>query len=307
MKTNILFVTIAMLMFACQSKKESNTIDKSNCDIITPELNMSESSENCMPAPSVKETTKFSPPVIKEDAIEENTSSQNVKKSGSKHKKIIKDGSIDIKVKTIEDAKKRMDTMLKVYNAYYENENFLNIDTRISYNLKIRVPSKQFEAFLKSSENGLGEITHKNIRARDVTEDYMDVEIRLNSKRLVRSRYNQLLEKAFKIDDILAIEENIRVLQEEIESQEGHLKFIDDQVNYSTLEINLFSDKAIPKPPLSEDTFFQRLAKSISIGWSSFVNFTLWVFAQWPMVIIIFTIMFIVKIYIKRRKENEKI
>ena len=77
----------------------------------------------------------------------------------------------------------------------------------------MRVPSKNFEALLKASEKAEREITNKNINARDVTEEYVDGETRLKSKKLFRTRYNQLLEKAVKVDDILAIEENIRVLQ----------------------------------------------------------------------------------------------
>ena len=112
-----------------------------------------------------------------------------------------------------------------------------------------------------------------------------------------------MLEKAAKIDDILAIEENIRVLQEEIESQEGHLKFIDDQVNYSTLDIDLFCDKAIVKTPEIEETFFQRLKDSLASGWNTLVSSVLWCFTQWPWGIAI--IMFIVgiKIILKRRKK----
>lgn len=302
MKTKILFITVIMFLLSCQNKKENDEANITTFDMTTLDLSMPESPACAVPPP-VKETVKFAPPVIKDNATEENTSSQSEKTLVAKHKKIIKDGSLSIKVKTIEEAKKRMDATLKTYNAYYENESFINGDVRLSYNLKIRVPAKQFESFLKASENGLGEIIHKNISARDVTEDYMDVETRLNSKRLFRNRYNQLLEKATKIDDIMAIEENIRALQEEIESQEGHLKFIDDQVNYSTLEINLFTDKVISKTPEVEETFFHRLKDSIANGWNTLVSSILWGFTQWPWVLVISAFVVCVKIILKRRKK----
>ena len=54
-----------------------------------------------------------------------------------------------------------MDATLKAYNAYYETKVSLTETMRLSYNLKIRVPAKQFESFLKASEKGLGEIIHK--------------------------------------------------------------------------------------------------------------------------------------------------
>lgn len=302
MKTKIAIIAIVIFLQACQSKKDNDETNIAAFDMTTLDLSMPESPA-CAAPPPVLETVKFAPPVIKDDATEENTYSQTEKTIVAKHKKIIKDGSLSIKVKVMDEAKKRMDATLKAYNAYYENESFINGDTRLSYNLKIRVPAKQFELFLKASENGLGEIIHKNISARDVTEDYMVAETRLSSKRLFRSRYNQLLEKASKIDDILAIEENIRALQEEIESQEGHLKFIDDQVNYSTLEINLFTDKVISKTPEIEETFFHRLKNSIANGWNTLVSSILWGFTQWPLVLVICAFVVCIKVILKRRKK----
>ena len=257
----------------------------------------------CAPPP-VRETVKFVPPVIKDDVVEDNTQSKNTKSQLLKNKKIIKDGSISIKVKNVDAAKKRMDAIIKSYDAYYENESFENTEIKVSYHLKIRVPAKQFEVFLKASEKGEGEIVYKNIDARDVTEEYVDGEIRLTSKKLFRDRYNQLLNKAGKVDDILAIEENIRALQEEIESQEGQLKFLDDQITYSTLDVYLFCNKSINEPEVVEDTFFNRCKTSLGNGWNTLVSAVLWGIMQWPWGMAIIALIIIIKIYIKRRKRK---
>lgn len=300
MKNQMMLLAFAMLLLACQPKKEDATEIELRSAI--SDLTLAESLPACSPAP-IHSTVKFVPPVIKDDAVEENPTTNSNKNPLAKNKKIIKDGNISIKVKNVEAAKKRIDDIVKAYDAYYENESFNNYDLRVSYDLKIRVPAKQFEAFLKASEKSDGEIITKNINARDVTEDYMDGEIRLNSKKLFRNRYNQLLEKAEKVDDILAIEENIRSLQEEIESQEGQLKFLDDQVTYSTLEITLFTEKSIAKSKVVEDTFFERFKISLANGWDMLVTFVLWCIMQWPWYIVVVTLIVMIKIYFKRRRK----
>lgn len=120
---------------------------------------------------------------------------------------------------------------------------------------------------------------------------------------LFRNRYNQLLEKAGKVDDILAIDENIRILQEEIESQEGRLKFLDDQITYSTLEINLFCEKAVNIPTVLKDTFIKRFVESLNNGWNTLVNFVLWCIMQWPWYILIIVVIITIKLYLKKRKK----
>ncbi len=297
MKTKSLLVAIAMLMLACQPKKEIEVA----LDYTTSDITLSEPAPGS--PPPACETVKFLPPVIKDDAVEQNAPSTTNKTPIAKHKKIIKDGSISIKVNDVEVAKKRLDAVIKSHDAYYENESFLNHDLRVSYSLKIRVPANNFESLLKASEKGEGKIESKNINARDVTEEFVDGEIRLTNKKLFRNRYNQLLEKAGKVDDILAIEENIQTLQEEIESQEGQLKFLDDQVAYSTLEVYLFSEKDIAKPLVNEDTFFQRFKSSISNGWNTLVSFLLWCVMQWPWAVVIIILIVIIKIYLRRRRK----
>lgn len=301
MKTKTLIVTVAMLLMACHPKNEIKT--EPTLDYTTADISYNDAAPACAPPP-IRETIKFVPPVIKDDAIEENTTSNEKSNPLTKNKKIIKDGTISIKVKDVEAAKKRMDVIVNSHNGYYENESFDNNSQSLSYNLKVRVPSNQFESFLRASEKGDGEITNKNITARDVTEEYIDGETRLNSKRLFRNRYNQLLAKAAKIDDMLAIEENIRVLQEEIESEEGHLKFINDQVSYSTLEIYLYFEKEISIAPVKTETFFQRFKNSLAIGWTTIVNALLWSIAQWPWLIVIIVFTFILKVLIKRHRKN---
>jgi hypothetical protein len=300
MKTKTLLAAFAIIMMACQPKKEELTEIELNASCL--DLSLAEPAA-CAPSPAVHTTVKFVPPIIKDDAVEQNAPSSSNKSTLTKHKKIIKDGNISIKVKNVELAKKRMDAIVKTYDAYYENESFENYEYKTSYSLKVRVPSKQFESFLQASEKGEGEIITKNINARDVTEEYVDGEIRLNSKKLFRTRYNQLLEKAGKVDDILAIEENIRTLQEEIESQEGQLKFIDDQVSYSTLEIMLFTEKVLSKPTVSEDTFFQRFKTSLANGWNMLVNVVLWCIMQWPWLVVLMVLIVMVKVYLRRRRK----
>ncbi|MES2134201.1 MAG: DUF4349 domain-containing protein [Bacteroidota bacterium] len=302
MKTNTLLLAVATLLLACQPKKEKAPETEMNYDLNLSTVDALEAPAACAPPP-VLETVKFLPPVIKDDAIESDAFHSGASPL-TKDKKIIKDGSMSIKVKDVEAAKKRIDKIVKTHDAYYENESFENNDLRISYNLKVRIPAKQFESFLKESEKDEGEILYKNISARDVTEEYVDGEIRLNSKRLFRNRYNQLLEKAGKVEDILAIEENIRTLQEEIESQEGQLKFLDDQVSYSTLEITLFHQKTLSEPVIEKDSFFKRLKISLGNGWDMLVAGILWCIMQWPWYLLAIIIITGIKLYIRRRRKS---
>src|SRR5690554_1676227 len=62
------------------------------------------------------------------------------------------------------------------------NEQYQDAWNRLSYTLSIRIPSDRFEAFVKGVEEGEGRIVSKQITARDVTEEYLDLELRQRSE-----------------------------------------------------------------------------------------------------------------------------
>lgn len=220
----------------------------------------------------------------------------------TKQKKIIKDGSITVKTDNINTSKKGIDDLLKKLQAYYETEDLQNNDEAISYNLKIRVPSANFEKLISTLENGNDEIQSKNIQARDVTEEFVDIETRLANKRDYLKRYKELLSRAQTVKDILTVEENIRNLQEEIESKEGRLKYLSDQVALSTLNIHLFKEKE--STGKYQDSFLGRTKTSFKNGWASIVDLVLWAIGIWPYLITATVAFFITRRIIKTRKNK---
>lgn len=219
-------------------------------------------------------------------------------------KKIIKDGNISVKTNDINASKKGIDDLLKKLNAYYESEDLQNNDQTISYDLKIRVPADNFEKLISSIESGKDEIRSKSIQARDVTEEYVDIETRLTNKREYLKRYKELLSKASTVKDIIAIEENIRTLLEEIESKEGRLKYLSDQVSFSTLDINLYKEKEFIYKPQPQDKFSERVKKSLSNGWTSVVDIVLWTITVWPLILLTLVVIFIIRRVIKKHKSR---
>lgn len=250
------------------------------------------------------ETLNMEAPPLLEESMAKDMAPSNTDKSllpepiqqqTSGPKKIIKDGNISLQTKDINLTKKRVDAIVKKSNAYYESEDLNNSEDQIAYNLKVRIPSANFETIMNQLESGEEELIYKNAQARDVTEEYVDTETRLQNKRVFLERYKRLLEKANSIKDILAIEENIRVLEEEIESKEGKLKYLNDQIAYSTLYISIVKKKEFVYKPKDTDKFSERVKKSLAYGWSSIVNVVVWMISIWPVMLVLTLAWFIRK------------
>ena len=219
-------------------------------------------------------------------------------------KKIIKDGRIGIEVQELERTKTQVDSLIFNLGGYYANERLNNTDWKISYSLKIRVPSDNFEKLIAKIETGGGEIKYKEIEARDVTDQFIDLETRLANKKNYLKKYNDLLKQAKSVKDILEIEEKIRGIEEEIESTTGRLKYLSDLVDFSTLDLEISKPKDFKYQPEKRDIFTKRLKHAISKGWFGFVDFIVFVIKIWPFWIIVGLIIYGLKKYRKRKKEN---
>lgn len=259
-------------------------------------------------ASSEQTVVKYVAPVVVDSVkttVESVTPVQDGNRFPVSKKKIIKDGTISVKTKDLSASKKAIDELVKTKNAYYMTEEFSTDDHSISYSLKIRIPTDSFENFLSGIENGNDEIINKSIQARDVTEEFTDIETRLTTKREYLKRYRELLSTAKTVKDILEIEGNIRAIQEEIDSRQGRLNYLSDQVAYSTLDVYLFKDKEYLYKPQEQSKFSERVKKSLRKGWNSIVNFVIGTISAWPQILLIIMSFLIIKRVIRKRKINQ--
>lgn len=202
-------------------------------------------------------------------------------------KKIIKDGRLGIEVQDLDKAKSTVDSLVKKSGGYYANERLVNSDFETAYHLKIRVPESQFEPLILALEMGEGEVKYKEIDARDVTEQFIDLETRLANKKSYLLKYKELLNQAKTVKDILEIETNIRAIEEEIESTYGRLKYLSDLVDYSTLDLEITKPKDTKYQIDKRDNFLTRIRFALVKGWIGFVDLIVFAVRIWPFWIII--------------------
>ena len=231
--------------------------------------------------------------------------SEKIVDTGLENKKIIKDGRMGIRVDELEKTKTRTDSLIKANGGYYANENYTNNDYESAFQLKIRIPNTNFEKLISALETGEGEILYKEIDARDVTEEFIDLGIRLENKKNYLARYNEILKQARSIKEILDVEEKMRGLEEEIESAEGRLRYLSDQVAFSTLDLNITKRKEFRYNPDKRDSFFQRLKQSLSKGWFGFLDFLLFMIRVWPLWFLLVLGWYLWKRYRLKRKNKK--
>lgn len=216
----------------------------------------------------------------------------------SVEKKLIKNGNISFETEDLAKTKGTIATAAKKYKAYISSDNAYTSQDRISNTLTVRVPASSFDDFLKDITEGIDELESKNINISDVTEQFLDIEARLRTKKKLEVRFTELLAKAKNVSELLDIERQLSNVRSEIESVEGRLKYLSNQVDFSTLNVTFYKKT-------TQDTKF---GKKLKNGFKNGINNLKWFFVFlvniWPFVILTIVIIYIIRKRIKNKKNN---
>ncbi len=116
-------------------------------------------------------------------------------------------------------------------------------DGHLTADLTLRLPADRFEAGQQSIRE-LGTVRRIHLEVEDVSRDWVDREARLQVKRTAAGRLRQILiQKSASLKDVLAAEQALIRLTEEIESLESVHRFQSRQVAFATLEVHLLGPR----------------------------------------------------------------
>ena len=186
--------------------------------------------------------------------------------------KIIKNVSMNIAVPDVEKAVAEIELMLQSAGGYVQDANLWQADNRLRGHLTLRVPSSQVDGLIPRLEE-LGRVEQKKISGQDVTEEYYDVQARMNNFEKQEERYLELLDKANTVKEMLEVENELFRVRGEIESMQARLKVLDNRVNLSTIHVELRSPGGLSTGEISRDPFDQRIQAAWQRGVNGMISF----------------------------------
>ena len=295
MKKYSVFV-FAALLAACQSQSGeggSFGMYTADCVAIDDELAIEEAPLSRKAAPMMQNAATFGGQM--DNAVEQSVT----------ERKLIKNGSMTLVVDNLEQTRSEVLNLIEKHGGYCANEQYSSWEHSSAYNLTVRIPCGNFDSFVSDVEAGKGKIESKSMYINDVTAEYIDLETRLDTKRSYLKRYKELLKSAKSVQEIVSIEDKIRSLEEEIDSTVGQLKYLSNQVDYSTLHLNIRHDDTNydPHHPEHSQSVAQRLWQSLQSGFRGFVDFVFFLVRIWPAWIAILLIFWLVR---RARSKNEE-
>ena len=164
-------------------------------------------------------------------------------------RKIISTGNITVEVDDVESSVKAVEAIVDGMGGYVEVLSRSGGDDFSRASLTIRVPQGQFaSAYDRISE--LGEVLNEHQGSEDVSEQFIDLEARLNSALREEQSFLSLLGRTSNVSEVLAIERELARVRANIERYQGQLDFLTRRVDLSTIYVELVPEEGpFVEPP----------------------------------------------------------
>ena len=168
-----------------------------------------------------------------------NISDTTVNNLSLETKKIAKNYSINLLVENVDNYYNNINNLLKTYKGYLENFSSYKNDNNETLYLNVKIPAEKVDDFLKSLK-GDAYVKSENFYAIDYTEKYSDNKNKLKNLYVRRDKLRNMMTKEAKVlADVIAVEKELNNVQLEIEKLEKNNMKIDNEVEYSNVNITL--------------------------------------------------------------------
>ena len=193
-----------------------------------------------------------------------------------------------MEVEGIKEQVEHIEALLTENRGYLSDLTWNNYSYRAEASMTARIPAAHFNWLLDTVANLGVNVDYQEINTQDVTEEYVDLQSRLKTKREVLKRYEEILRAGAKtIDEVLQSEQAILRLQEEIEAKEGRLRYLSQRAKLSTITIELYE----PKEEVAASTWWQELGEdmgnSLAFSMDLIKGIFLSILGLWPVILLL--------------------
>ncbi|MBN19340.1 MAG: hypothetical protein CL758_07715 [Chloroflexi bacterium] len=227
----------------------------------------------------------------------------------SEDRKIIRNIDLSLSVNDINNAIDEITILVDQMNGFIVSSSITGEEAfNMSGYITIRIPSENVDKTLLLIRNIAERITSERSYSSDVTEEFIDLTARVNNLKATETQLVKLLDKADKIEDILAVQRELTSMRGQIESLEGRINYIDRTSSTSLISISLLpliDNKPIYDKNWNPENTIKSALRGLSGFFEGLLDLLIWIGVFSPVWLIILGLTFFIYKRIKIRWKNK--
>lgn len=218
---------------------------------------------------------------------------------------VVEETSMSLVVLKVKETADKIAELAKTAGGYMVSTNISQPQEAPFASIVVRIPAEKLKSTIEEYRKLSIKVTSENVIGTDVTDQYVDLEARLRTLETTKSKFQEIMNRAIQVQDILTVQRELINLQDQIDGLKGRQKYLEQTAALSKVTLYLSSDEmSLPYAP--SQTFRPNVIFKLAVR--SLVN-TLRGFAEKGIWIIVYgviwlPILLIIFLY-KRWKDNK--
>ena len=265
---------------------------------------------------SCKESASKENAAYAEEAVTDSTSvvsSSAAVENKNSNRKFVRTADVKFKVKNvakstyaIEDATTKFGGFVTYTNLqsniHSEDKTKVSQDSslvttkyKVDNNITIRVPNTKMDTVIKTIAKQIHFLDYRIIKADDVSLQMLSNELAQKRSNSSEKRLENAIDsKGKKLNQVVKAEETLDAKKEQNDASKLQNLSLQDQVNFSTLTLNIYQDESIKQEMVANEKSINayrpniglQIWDSLKTGWFMLENIVSFIVVLWPFVLI---------------------
>jgi len=207
----------------------------------------------------------------------------------SDNRLIIQDTSLSLQVTDVGNIIKKIEEITASNGGFLVNYRLSKPELAASGSIVVRVPETKRAETLTSFKNLAVKVVSESVIGNDVTDQYVDLQTRLEILTKTKTKFEEILAKAYQINDLLNVQRELISLQSQIDDLKGQQKYLEQTAKLSKITVYLSTDElALPYAPTNEwrpTVIFKTAIRSLLSSLRIIAGLIIWLVVYSPIII----------------------
>jgi hypothetical protein len=218
---------------------------------------------------------------------------------------IVRTGQLDLQVADLEAAIRAAETAVTAVGGYVAGSQRSGDADQASASVMFRIPAARWTETLDALRKLGAKVLGEQTSSQEVTAQVVDLGARLANLRVTETALQAIMEKATKIPDVLAVQEQLTDVRQQIEELTAQKQTLENQAALASLTVNFTPPPAVAVTQVREGwdparEIDQAAAALVGLG-QGLAGAGIWLLIVWLPIVLIVGLLALVALVVVRR------
>ena len=181
--------------------------------------------------------------VVEEEALSKVSLGSDSGQQWATERMIVRTGDVALVVEDVPVAVAQITGMAEDFGGYVISSRVWKERERLVGSVAIRVPADYFDDSMEALRGLAVDVTSESTQSKDVTEEYVDLDAKLQNLEATEAQLLTIMEKAVTVEDILDVQVELSRTRGEIEQTKARMQYLERTSATSLIEVRLQQSK----------------------------------------------------------------